>query len=323
MACFDFDSIHYAAYLNHTTNFIFQSDVPDSDRMTLLLVVFVAVISFVIISNSMLIYALFNTSRPFSKTTGMFLCLSFVDMLSVITNVIHSLLFAYFPNGLCILNLILYMLSSSLVFLGINIFLSISILRCLALTKPFLQVDMRIVWSVNFVIFFLSNAYNLVSFLLSPSRFFERKFRTDQISLGIFILFCILLILTINIVSYRAILTSGPTCTNKERNSANPGADGDIQNNSSSGHYKKHAVKTLIIITSFYLISNIPMVLFALLGQYLVEVTATTAWIYLYLLVLVNCGMNAVIYMIRTKKVRKFLYCRLTRAITLGTKISL
>ena len=245
-------------------------------------------------------------------------------MLSVITNVIHSLLFAYFPYGLSILKLILYMLSSSLFVIGVNIFFSISILRYLALTKPFLQVDMRIVWSVNFIIFFLSNAYNVVSYLLSPSSFFERKFRTDQISMGIFILLCILLILTINIVSYRAILTSGPTCTNKyQRNSANLGANGDVKNNSSSGHHKKHAVKTLIIITSFYLISNTPMVSFTLLGQYLVEVTATTAWNYLYQLVLVNCGMNAVIYMIRTKKVRKFLYRRLVRAITLRTKISL
>ena len=288
-----------------------------------MLAVLVAVSSFVVVSNSILIYALVKTSRPFSKATQMFVCLSFVDMMNVVTNAIYSLLFAYLPHGSCILKFVMYVLSSSLFFLGITIFFSISILRYLALKKPFLQVNMRIVWSVNFTMFFLSTAYNLVSYLMSPSNFFEKKFKNDQVSVMFLTMTCILLILIINIASFRAIQTTNFACTNQRRNSTKVSTDGDVKNNSSSGHHKKRAVKTLIIITSFYLISNIPLALFTLL-TYLdwVEISLITLWMfrgYLFQLVLLNCGVNAVVYMNRTKKVRKFLYCWIT--CTIGTSI--
>ena len=132
MSCNDFKSTDYVAYLNYTTNFTLQTGIPGGNGKTRMLIVSIALSSFVIVTNSILIYALVKTSRPFSKATQMFLCLSFVDMLSVIMNMIN-LLFSYVPYGLCILKFILYMLSSSLFFLGINIFLSISILPILSI----------------------------------------------------------------------------------------------------------------------------------------------------------------------------------------------
>jgi len=310
MSC-SVQSVTHAGNTNYT-NFTFLSNDTGNDIQRNVLVVLAVTNFFVVLTNSILIYALFKISRPFTETTRMFVYLSCVDILTGITNVALRLVFGYVPNGSCALKLILYFLSSGLFLLGINIFFAISILRYLALKKPFLQVDMRIVWLVIFILFALSIANNVIRYLISPLDFFVEKFQRDQFGLTYFILFCIVLILAVNIASYQAIQTVNRSCINQTRNTYSGDTANDVRNNNSSRHLKKQAAETLIIITSFYFVTNIPMPLFTLLTHFeWVEVSDLTTWTFreiLFQVILVNCGINAVVYVSRTRKIRTFLY---------------
>ena len=72
----------------------------------------------------------------------------------------------------------------------------------------------------------------------------------------------------------------------------------------------KEAVKTLIILTLFYVICNCPLVLFDLIvGLIGMIETPTTIQITLFTAIFsnLNAGMNSMIYILRTKKLRTFL----------------
>jgi len=73
---------------------------------------------------------------------------------------------------------------------------------------------------------------------------------------------------------------------------------------------KRYAVKTLIIITLFYFACNVPLPVYTIVGMInknLVENRISMHLVGIFFFIMIaNTGLKAVVYMFRTKKIKKY-----------------
>ena len=241
----------------------------------------------------MLIYGFFKTSRPFSIVTKSFIYLSCTDILTAFLNMIQSNVFIYAQSVSSTAKWILASLATVLTTFGIFIFFTICVFRYLALQKPLLQLGSRYLHRVLLIGFLGHLVYGVGIYFGNTEIDRDNLIFCQAIASASFLLI-IISILVLNIMSYRAIranLTSN-----------------DFKNNSSES--QKEAVNTLIIMSISYAVFNLPMPIYLLFGlakrvripfRLRLEITVLT-----YALTIVNVGMNAVVYIVRTKKIRTF-----------------
>ena len=291
-------------------------DVSDSDERNVIFVkstlsIFMIVAVMIILVNVALIYALYKTNRPLSITSKLFIYLSTVDILSVTASILIAIA-TYFIILPCLVTYIANLLVITLLHIGLVTFDTISILRYLSIKRPFNQ-------SVsNFKMCLLISLELLGTALYMCFLMVTNYFVIKVVTIGFFVVNTTSIVF-VNVQSYRIILNqiSLPGIANAVEMTINPSSitngneSGVIQVNASmlrAAKQKKSAAVTLIIITLLYFFLNMPVLLYFTIeiNQFFFEFFARLAF-------LSNNGINSLVYILRRKKIRTFLWKRITR----------
>ena len=271
--------------------------------------------AFVLISNLMLIYGFHKTSRPFTNITKLFILLSVVDMLSCSGSCLFMVVGIIGPNYPCIVFVIFFAFNNFTFYFVVMIFATICTLRFVALKWPFVVVDNWKVYGVIGIEIALSLATALGTFLL------YRESDSTLMAYGTLTATSTMTCLTVgvffvNILSY--VYLNKSINRKKKMNKAsieleNSSTTGNHQrrdrngiSNEESDERKREAVKTLIIITLFYIICYLPLTVYDILVAYRMNTGKPTNFESMYYITaLMNGGLNSSIYILRNKKIRQ------------------
>ena len=294
---------------------------PELDKATL--ITSIAISIFVLLSNSMLIYGLYRTTkRPMSTTKKLFIYLSCTDLLTTLSGQTRHILSYYIKN--CIVLLLLNSASNSFFCLGITIFFTISILRYLSLRNPFNSVGnrrMNFILLVEIVFSILIGFSNIFLINVNAERFII--FMHVFVSITYFMV--VLSLLVLNLLSYitlRSNIKRGVTTTSDNNGSRNSNSQSthdetvnDSGNQSMKNKRKRNAVNTLIVISIFYLLCNLPTCIFFFVAtgssfqaDYIFSNFVRDYQISILLLFVSvsNNGFNAAILIVRSKDILSF-----------------
>ena len=265
----------------------------------------------VFVLNLMLIFAFYKTSRPFSVTAKLFIYLSIIDLIGVTSFITNLLLVTFNEQMTCALFLSIFSFSQFVMFTGTYLFCTISVLRLISLRKPFLYIRMRYVYYALFVEILISTSSSFWSLLYIENQFGIRFMQTASIVVSTAQLFFVGSTLIVNVLSYTQ-LTERASSVKQNKYAVELGYNGPTHENTDqeqSARNKREAVKTLIYITVVCLVCHTPYVvvnIFAATGKWedmtLRGVCSTLA--------VCNSGLNALIYMLRTKKIRQVYECK-------------
>jgi len=226
----------------------------------------IIICTLVLLSNLMLIYGLYRTTkRPMSTTKKFFIYLSCTDTMTVIIGVSRHILSYHLTN--CKLLLGLDTVSDVFFCLGMATFSTISVLRYLSLRNPFMRVGkgrMKLILLVE-----MTASMMIIGF--SHYSIFNDDARNVVFIIQLFIIITYLLsvtsLLMLNLLSYitlKANIKHGvaKTKTNEQSGNGNLQNTPDVTKSNFSGQWKnkrkKDAVNTLIIISVFYMICHLP-----------------------------------------------------------------
>jgi hypothetical protein len=286
---------------NQTNSTQSQLNEVDKDFQLIRFVVTVSavVIIFVLLSNLMLIYGLVMTARPLSIVTKSFIYLSCVDILTALISMTQSNILMYTSILSTTTTWVLVALSTCLHTYGLFIFCTICVFRYLALRKPLLQLAPRYCHRVLLVGLLCKPIYGVAVYFGNTSMDADILVLSQTVA-AIMFLVLIIFVLILNVMSYWIIQIA-----NRMSN--------DLNSNSSDR--QKEAVQTLIIMTIFYVVFNLPMPIFFLLAfakqfdlPFYLRLEISTL---MHALVMLNVGINAIVYIVRTKKIRTFFFRKL------------
>ena len=266
----------------------------DLEDLVYLLIPYGTTFLFIIISNLMLIYGFHKASRPFTIVTKLFIYLSIVDI--VLGSTIFSYCFQLFFNidFPCFVKLAHILMMQFSYFLGICIFGTISFLRYWSIRKPLHAVGIRsilIILAIEIVICaLLASSVFLVAKLKGYQGIMITLFKLTPVTNLIATLF----IVCVNVLSYKNLKSSKNDSVLSEK----------VENIQRRKRNSK-ALSCLLIITAFYVICLLPII-----TTIIVEVEEERFTIYLMmvaqLLYFSNSGINSMIVICRTKKLRIF-----------------
>ena len=280
----------------------------------------IAISMFVLLTNSMLIYGLYRTTkRPMPTPKKLFICLSCTDILTATIGVSRHIL-GYHTNN-CVLLLVLNSISDMFLSLGIGIFLTITILRYLSLRNPFMRISNR---CINFILI-VETLVSILAVLLGLLVLLPGTGRSTliilQFTITISYSLAVSSLLIINLLSFftlKANIKHSVTISSKNHCSGNATHDETISDSGDQlmkNKRKRYAVKTLIVISMFYLLCNLPLCIYFLVAavnslgmNYKISnyVNSHHVASFLALLVMLNNGINAAIIIIRSKDILTF-----------------
>ena len=220
----------------------------------------------------------------------------------------------YLEDVSCVVTFTLTVFSRILNRLAYAIFLTISFLRFLSIKNPFLRLQNRTLNRIMLTQLILTTGLSTILYMLQVDNLVIGEF-------AIFLLVCLLVIMGTNIMSYKQLRIgrkSKKCCVRRNGHTQNDSIDVRTSITAENGKRKGEAVVTLMIITTSYLVTNLPFLLFILLGvvqslkgslQLVVVQTNPVHLIcLLYYPLLVNSGINATIYILRTKEIKNIVY---------------
>ena len=194
----------------------------------------------------------------------------------------------------------------------------------MALKKPFYRIASKKIRIIILVLFFIAALYGSVFYyLLSSGK--SHWLAISSIIGFVYLLFFICFILFINIVSYHTLckaLDPGTDTQNNEHKLSTMvpkrWASNDASNHSPSAKQqkspkelnakKREAIRTLIIITLFYMFFNIPAMYPMLVLSGFVKNAGRSFSVVeflLFYLSMLNGGCNSMVYILRNKKIRR------------------
>ena len=316
----DFQSRCYVPNVNQTFNNI-TIYIVDGDTENYAFAVSLLINIFVFLSNTMLIYGLHKTNRQLSLTKKLFIYSSIVDITSNCIGLVGNVMVFYVHNISCIVNLVIASIINGLNCTSFELLFNISVLRYLSIVRPFLRIRTSHQKAVLIIELICALSTCILSVFFIQSLSMDSHSYSQYITTVIFLIL-IGVVLIINILSYKAMhkkKRKTPKTTNNiamklhESYRISPAAN---TSSNTSDKRTKAAVVTLIIITVSYVVCNLPIITFILIGtlqSYLNEPYLFTQTVNPILLVaimhyiqLINGGVNAIIYILRSKEIRKF-----------------
>jgi len=270
------------------------------------------VLIFVLCSNAMLIYGFYKTSdRPFSTIKKLFIYMSVMDMLAVVFAVVRSIIYACIPT-MKTPNVTASVLSRLFHVCGVNTFCTISTLRLLSIKRPFYHITNAFVLGMLLFEFFVSGIYACLPYIF-------HRLDTAQYS-PVIVLIINIFVLCVNLSSYNALNAKKKTQKPSNKQNQHIQVMTDLTSsdtvNISQDHSYKHktkAIKTLLVITAFYLACYVPMCTYMFFRAHLKSFKESPYFDLigglLFMLLLANGGINATTYILRTHKIR-ILFCK-------------
>ena len=253
------------------------------------------------LANIMLIYGFYKTSRPFSIVTKLFIYLSVSDALTGVGFSLTTGTMMYMiKKKYCFVLLVLWGFNHFQFMFGTSVFLTISVLRFIALRWPLKRIRARYVYYFMVAQFFVEIilTYTPMTVRLQQKTLSSKMFKMSRYIPSVLILFIALTFL-INIMSYVQL----QRVKKDDRNSdIELGHTTSVQEQTQFKQ-KREAVKTLLLITLCYLICYLPYTIF--MFAYQLDGSRRRIRYVLFYINLANGGLNSLVYIFRTKKIRK------------------
>ena len=267
---------------------------------------FYIITSVSILLNLLLVYGLHKTSRPFSKVTLLFVYLSCLDCTSCMLSLVELAFDQPNVKISCMLYGVVSSINSVLFALQLLTLCSVSLQRFLSIRRPLARVasskkPLVLSLIVEFLIAFSTGAtlFVLGQLKLSDSILTVLMLLTDFLNL-LFLGF----VLVLNILSY-VVLRKKASVNNYPSNRT----DSTVSTTRSMAN-QRDALKTLLIITFFYCICCLPLMLLFIVhtlssdvDTFLDSITEIAFDLYY-----ANTGINSLIYILRTKKIRRRIF---------------
>ena len=246
--------------------------------------------AFVMTTNIMLINVFVRKCRPFTITTKIFIYLSIIDILHINGTILNHLTtdFLIGNESFCVYLAVTMSLNQFTFLTDILLFVIISFFRNLTIRKPMLQISGSQVNRVLLVTIIFCFLYGVGNFLHYLNMTLFSVIVSYIIVLAIFTLI-LLTLLVVNVALHFHLKKS------------TIGTSRSIQD-------KREAGKTLIIITLFYWTCFLPFIVitsFRMIGIGDKNVMLFMQDV-LVLLMMCNSGLNSLIMIIRTKRLRHF-----------------
>ena len=263
--------------------------------------------TFIVITNSMLIYGFHKTSRPFTTTTKLFIYLSLCEISLISCVFLSGFLFASESR---ITYMIIFGSIYFCLFMDLFIFWTISFLRFISILKPLYPIENKTVNRILLLDIFIS--------LLFPSAVIFIFIITDATAIGMLdingkltigIQFALVFVnLSINVSSLVILRQRSPSSssylaqqresTTKQQQPA-PLPPGVSQK-------KKKALNTLLLMTILFIVCAVPDTIL-----YLIDFNSLLTFIAIIYplcqcIQMSNFGINSLIIILRTKKLRAF-----------------
>jgi len=273
----------------------------------------VLIIAFIMISNSVLILGLYKTSVNLSLPSKILITLSCNDMLAGFSFMATGL----FVETSCKAIHIMASISYTLIFNGIAIFSTLSILRFISLKKPFSRIHNHHVYALLLIELLLACGIG-ISFYIGLGSFDVESLPFMQFTLILMFFGSIVLVTLINLFSYRALYShtmengSRGTGGSKETSSVGISESDQLRNKR-----KRRAVITLLLISVSYFVLNLPLSIFYVyISLKTIEhrekmdlepyVKALEIVNYFQYLALATTGTNSAIFIVRSNEIKSF-----------------
>ena len=254
-------------------------------------------------SNVLLLIALFKSKKKLSLINKLFIYLTCIDITSFL---IYAAVYICYEINASNFQMIMVMLSPIVQILGIFTFCTISVFRYWSLKRPLLHINTKTIYKVlgvELVLVIVLSA-GLIMILKLTERFIVP---VRNISLSI-ISSTMIFIVTVNTMSYvRLRKESKKKRTTETQYTSENNIDEMNAGMMKSKKRKRKAVKTLMIITFFYVVCSLPFTIDTGIGAF----NNTADKNILYTVWMSNSGINAIIYLLRTKELRQY-YIRAT-----------
>ena len=253
------------------------------------------------LANMVLIYGFFKTSRPFSIVTKLFIYLSVSDAMTGVGFSLTTGIMTYMiKEKYCITLLVLWGFNQFQFLFGTSVFLTISVLRFIALRWPLKRIRTRYVYYFMIVQFSVEIilTYIPIAVILKQKSLSSKMFKMSRYISSVLIMF-IALTFIINIMSYVQL-------QQVKKEDRNPDIElGHTTNVQEQTQFKqkREAVKTLLLITLCYLICYLPYTIF--MFAYQLNGSRRRIRYVLFFINLANGGLNSLVYIFRTKKIRQ------------------
>jgi len=275
----------------------------------------VLIITFVMLSNSMLILGLCKSSANLSLPGKMFIILSCNDMLSGFS----FLLIGWFIATSCRAIHIMASIAYFFIIYGVAIFLTLSALRFISLKKPLTRIRNFHVYVTLVVELLVAGGVGILCYITLTNSG-TKSLPIIQFTLLVFFFSSIVLVTLLNLLSYKA-LHANSMKSNGSAGAGNPNeieTSVDVSQSDQLRNKRKHeAVITLLLISVSYFVFNLPLSIFYVyialkpikheemmdVVQYVKSLEILN---FLQFLALATAGTNAVIYIARSKEMKSF-----------------
>lgn len=247
--------------------------------------------AFVMTTNILLINAFFRKCRPFTITTKIFIYLSIVDILHINGTILNHLTtdFLIDNESFCMYLAVTMSLNQFTFTLDILLFVTISFFRNLTIRKPILRISGSQVNRAMLIMVAICFLYAVGHFV----HYLNMTVLSVAVSyIAIQVVFVVILsvLLAVNVALHSHLNKKTTISTIR---SIKP---------------KKEAGKTLIIITLFYWACFLPFIIITFFGMTGIGDKNVSLFMQdvLVLIMMSNSGLNSLIMIIRTKKLRRF-----------------
>lgn len=259
---------------------------------------YVAMFLFVFPLNTLLVYGFYKTSRPFTVITKLFILLSALDACYSAGLAYQSVVASDHISLPCNMVFTSMALLLGVWLYGFLVLCDISFLRTLSIRRPLHQTSaVHVAYTViaqGLLSFLFGAAVTLIALEVQSMALFNICL---LVSMSLQILVCCFILVT-SISSFRALQRSHGPSVNGDKN----GTAVELRNRN-----KARAVKTLVIITGYYCLSTCPAIFLNSNGlKILVEDWGIGVLLALTCLQVSNTGVNSMILILRTKKLREF-----------------
>ena len=279
-----------------------------SNNKELVMAIAILAAMFVLLTNSMLIYGVMATkerSKSLKTTEKMFLFMSCTDVLTIVVFV-HKIAFDEYQIKIsCLLDIATICVLDGTFFMNSMLLSILTVLRYISIKKPFFVVPKRIIntmctFSTVLTLLYTGGLYCTYIYVLP-----EEDFHKMLIIISFALLLLVDFVLIVNTMSYLQLVG---------KPSESPSIDNNISSTSISLERKKKAAKSLLMISFCYSICNTPLPVYTMIELFQGRILENVAnWMQLfYLLMILNTGINALVYILKNGKIRKLYTCSLS-----------
>jgi 7 transmembrane receptor (rhodopsin family). len=258
------------------------------------------------VSNVLLLIALLRVKKPFNTTKKLYIYLTCIDIVLLLAFA-PSYMHQYLNNLPFILQTAFLLAQNFTQILDMLTFCTISFMRYWSLHRPFLPIRTRMAYGILGVELAFAVVLDVGIVLPSLILPFDVYIKPAQVITVSIIAITLLFIVIVNTLSY--VRLRKPRRRKKKNETVN---ELEIGGMTESDHRKREAVKTLMLITFFYVVCTLPVLVSIYINTSTKEEKYKNDVIIFISVWTSNSGINAVIYLLRTKDLRQYY----TRSVT-------